>query len=354
MKHPKKRNAFTLVELLVVISIIALLVGLLLPALGRAKRTAQQVKCGAQLRGIHQGLVGWSSDNDDSYPIPERLDKNDWTEPNSANKNRTGNVMSVLIFGQVISPDLCISPGEASAEIQTPIESSQLTQYNFRFTSQSANGVVENSEHALYDPRFKGSPLDHEANNNHINWEDSELNQQVGHNSYAHTPITWRATRTQDMWGSSQANARQAIMSNRGPTYDELDLQDPSEWELTKDEYGEQSLSLEIHGSRKSWAGNVLFNDSHVDFFTNPNPESIQIWWAGEESTIRDNIFHDEQQEEDPYASDSPFQNDWNRRNAYLRIWKQGIPDDAADFSSVYIGDPGSPYIYVDGQIEGD
>ena len=48
----KKSKAFTLVELLVVISIIALLLGILLPALGRARDMGRRIACGNQLKTL--------------------------------------------------------------------------------------------------------------------------------------------------------------------------------------------------------------------------------------------------------------------------------------------------------------
>jgi prepilin-type N-terminal cleavage/methylation domain-containing protein len=67
------KRAFTLIELLVVIGIIALLMGILLPAIGRARLQAKVVAVNAELREIGMALEAYSFDNDDKYP-PTRVD----------------------------------------------------------------------------------------------------------------------------------------------------------------------------------------------------------------------------------------------------------------------------------------
>lgn len=64
----RRRSGFTLIELLVVIAIIGLLVGIVMPALGRARRSSKLTACASNLRQIGVGLRSYLDGNGDIFP----------------------------------------------------------------------------------------------------------------------------------------------------------------------------------------------------------------------------------------------------------------------------------------------
>lgn len=73
IRTPRRSDGagFTLVELLVCISIIALLIGLLLPSISHSKELARRVTCANNLHGLGAGLNMYAGEHDGKYPVED-------------------------------------------------------------------------------------------------------------------------------------------------------------------------------------------------------------------------------------------------------------------------------------------
>lgn len=339
----RRKNGFTLIELLVVISIIALLIGLLLPALGQARKKANQVKCGTQVRGLHQACVGWAQDNKERYPLPTLADRGNKTEKapsgsSSASKNRTGNILSLMVFNKTISVDLCVSPSEENPNIKV------ITEQDYQY--KRPDGTVD-PVNAVYDPEFRGSPKDDATTG-----LSNTRNGQFGNNSYAHIPVVGARL---DDWGSVNQVSTVAVWGNRGPVYSTTRPTSGGDWALKDGATGTQSDCLRIHGAKDTWEGNIVYNDGHVVFEQAPNPKNLVYAKNSRGEIDTDNLFVDDTNE---YTIQPPPPVLDQRKNAFLRIWKTGCPDPLTytNYTGSSINDYGGtdggsgPRVWVDGQ----
>lgn len=100
------RAGFTIIELLVVVSIIVLMIAILLPSLAKARQSAQQVTCLSQIRSVGQAFHIYMADNKEYFPRynapspPAIVGYNKWVQ--------------VLVRGQYVLGNTFICPGRDS------------------------------------------------------------------------------------------------------------------------------------------------------------------------------------------------------------------------------------------------
>jgi type II secretory pathway pseudopilin PulG len=275
----KCTRGLTLVELLVVIIAFLIIVGLLLPAVSRrgpAVMTMDQV----QIKQIHAAWTTFSRDYGGAYPVPGRVYQD--LSPDAAKDEIDGTsktsaaMYSACIMMNYFAPQTLVSPVDPSpvVSVKDDYDWSLYNPLEGVFWDAMANGAPPPGARADYVP----FAVNLSTNNPHTG-------APVCNASYAHNPLC--GERMDREWRDT-LNSKWAVLGNRGVICGED--QDRGVYEA--------SITLEFHGPRNKWVGNIGFNDNHVELHDSFYPEGLTFLDAGGVS-MPDNLFRNDAQDDD-------------------------------------------------------
>lgn len=246
MRYTATPSGFTKVELLIVLTIIAVLLAIVIVGVDRTLADARSLVDSRQISTIHKGWLILAQEIGAVAPLPSLVARNDSSSLEDFSLNHSANIYSLMTAWELFPPRNFISPLEVSDHV---------TQADYNYEAYDPTNVV------YWDPSFV------------MHIEDPSIG---ANSSYAHIAAVGDR---RDALGLAQSR-NMPILGTRGSDVTNLD---PAEYQ--------RSPTYRFSKPYDRWSGNIVFTDNHVETLQTFYPQLTAYRSPSRDRAVKDNIF---------------------------------------------------------------